>query len=427
MNSRLAYFPRILDYELDELLSGLAALSIEGPKAVGKTATAMQRARTVHRLDDPAEADLARADPQRLTTGDPPILIDEWQRVPAVWDAVRRAVDEDPSPNRFLITGSASPTGPPTHSGAGRIVRLRMRPLSLAERGLATPTVSLAELLSGRMADLGGESAVDLSGYADEIVSSGFPAIRLLPARARRAQLQSYIARIVDRDFEEQGHPVRRPDSLRRWLTAFGAATSTTATHETIRAAATGSESDKPARSTANMYRDTLEKLWILDSVPAWSATRNFIARLAQPDKHHLTDPALVTTLLGLDAGALLGGESGGVRIPRDGTLLGHLFESLVTQSVQVYAQRAEASVRHLRTKAGRQDIDLIIERADGRVIALEVKLGRTVTDDDVKHLLWLRKSIGSDLLDAIVVTTGTHAYRRQDGIGVVPASLLGP
>jgi hypothetical protein len=131
----MAYLRRIIDDEIDELFASLAALSVEGPRAVGKTETALQRASTVRRLDDPLQASLVRADPARVSVGDPPILIDEWQRVPTTWDAVRRAVDADASPGRFLMTGSASPDSPPTASGAGRIVRLRLRPMSLLERG----------------------------------------------------------------------------------------------------------------------------------------------------------------------------------------------------------------------------------------------------------------------------------------------------
>ena len=137
------YTQRILDDELDELLPELAAIAIEGPKAVGKTATAERRAATVHRLDVPEIRSIAAADPTVLLTDQPPILLDEWQHVPAIWDAVRAAVDRDPTPGRFLLAGSATPTKPPSHSGAGRIVRVRMRPLSLAERGLGEPTVSL--------------------------------------------------------------------------------------------------------------------------------------------------------------------------------------------------------------------------------------------------------------------------------------------
>lgn len=423
----MSYVRRILDDELDELLRGVGAVSIEGPKAVGKTATALQRGRAVHRLDDEGQREIARAEPARLTAGEAPVLIDEWQRLPESWDAVRRAVDEDPSPNRFLLTGSATPADPPTHSGAGRIVRVRMRPLSLSERGLARPTVSLSELLHGTRPALAGAVDVTLRDYVEEVVASGFPAIRSLRGRARRAQLDSYIARVVDREFQEAGQQVRNPDMLVRWMRAYAAATATTATLETIRDAATAGEQSKPSRPAVLNYRSVLQRLWLLDPVPAWAPTRNPIARLAQPDKHHLADPALAATLLGVSVEALLQGDDAGVDIPRNGTLLGHLFESLVTQSVRVYAQQAEADVRHLRTKNGRHEIDLVVVRPDQRVVAFEVKLSRTVGDADVKHLLWLREQIGADLLDAAVLHTGPEAYRRTDGIAVIPAVLLGP
>lgn len=135
----------------------------------------------------------------------------------------------------------------------------------------------------------------------------------------------------------------------------------------------------------------------------------------------------LAVTLLGTSADALLAGDDAGIEFPRDGTLLGHLFESLVTQSVRVYSQAAEAKVRHLRTKAGRHEVDVIVVRPDGRVVAIEVKLKRTVHDDDIRHLAWLHEQIGDDLLDAMIVTTGPRAYRRPDGVAVVPAALLGP
>ena len=420
------YVRRVVDDELDDLLSGVTAVALEGPKAVGKTATALQRARTVHRMDDPAQSEIAAADPARLLTGEAPILIDEWQRVPSSWDLVRRAVDQESSPNRFLLTGSANPENPATHSGAGRIVRVRMRPMSLAERGLGPPKVSLSAMLSGEHPALNGESSVTLGDYTREIVASGFPAIRSLRGRALRAQLEGYVASVVDKDFQELGYAVRNPELLRRWMRAYAAASSSTATLETIRDAATSGEGAKPSRDSVLAYRSALERLWLLDPVPAWLPSRNQIARLARPDKHQLADPALAVSLLGITEEALLRGEDAGSDIPRDGTLLGYLFESLVTQSVRVYAQAGEAEVRHLRTKNGRHEVDLIIVRPDQRVVAVEVKLARSIGDDDVKHLLWLRREIGDDLLDAMVVSTGQHAYRRNDGIAIVPAALLG-
>jgi predicted AAA+ superfamily ATPase len=210
-------------------------------------------------------------------------------------------------------------------------------------------------------------------------------------------------------------------------MTAYAAATSTTASYDTIRDAATSGEGDKPAKTTVQPYRETLERLWIIDPVPAWQPVRNSIRRLTAPPKHHLADPALAARLLGADADALLAARPLGPPMPRDGVLLGHLFESLVTLSVRVFAQAAEASVRHLRTRGDQREIDLIVERGDHRVVAIDVKLSQRVDDRDVRNLRWLAGVIGDDLLDAVVVTTGRAAYRRPDGIGVVPAALLGP
>ncbi|WP_420621917.1 ATP-binding protein [Candidatus Poriferisodalis sp.] len=419
------YIPRILDTELDELLTGLPAISIEGPRAVGKTETATRRAKTVHRLDDARTTEIIRAEPERLTLGKPPILIDEWQRMPTSWDLVRRAVDRDRTPARFLLTGSAAPTAAPTHSGGGRIVTVRMRPMSLAERGISEPTVNISGLLSGQRPRLDGASQVRLGDYAAEIVNSGFPALRGNPERLCRAELDGYIHRIIDHDFDDLGLRIRDRGSLRRWMTAYAAATSTSASFATIRDAATPGEPDKPARSTTISYRAALEQLWMIEEIPAWLPTRNRLRRLAASPVHQLADPALAARLLGIGTEALLEGADGGRSIPRDGTLLGALFESLLTLSVRVYAQANEARVAHLRTRGGEREIDLILERADGRVAALEVKLSATVDDEDVRHLRWLADRLGPDLLDAAVITTGSEAYRRNDGIGVIPAALL--
>jgi hypothetical protein len=423
------YLPRVIDEELDELHSGLPALALEGAKGVGKTATAVRRAATVHRLDDRDQRMIAQADPSRLVAGPKPVLIDEWQRVPETWDVVRRAVDDDGAPNQFLLTGSASPLGgiASTHSGAARIVSLRMRPLTLAERGLGDVTVSLRALLAGGRGPVSGQAEVSLERYTEEILASGFPGLRHLSGRQLRAQLDGYLRRIVDHDFTEMGRSVRNPAALRRWMTAYAAATSTTASYETIRDAATSGEGEKPAKTTTQPYRDILERLWIIEPVTGWLPTRSHIARLSAPPKHHLVDPALAARLLGAGTDALLEGRALGPPIPRDGTLLGHLFESLATLCVRVYAQAAEAETRHLRTKAGEREIDLIVERDDHRVVAIETKLARTVDDRDVRHLLWLREQMGDDLLDEVVLTTGAEAYRRRDGIAVVPLALLGP
>jgi uncharacterized protein len=426
-NGSVEYRRRVLDNELDELLDGLAAISIDGPKGVGKTTTAAQRASTVFMLDRPEVAEIVAADPSRLAAAKPPVLIDEWQRLPFVWDEVRRAVDASPTPGRFLLTGSASPATTETHSGAGRIVPLRMRPLTLYERGVGEPTVSLAALCQGGRPDLSGVSDVGLEEYVDELLASGLPGVRNAAGRARRELLDGYLRFVIDRDFEEAGHPVRNPAALRRWMAAYAAATSTTASYETIRDAATSGEGDKPARSTTMPYRDTLERIWIVDPVPAWSPAEGYLSRLVQSPKHHLADPALAARLVGATRDTLLSGNEVTPSVPRSGTVLGALFESLVTLSVRVFAQACECRVSHLRTRGGDHEVDLIVERDDGAVVAIEVKLDQTVDSRDVRHLRWLSDELGDRLIDAFVVTTGTEAYRRRDGIGIVPAALLGP
>jgi predicted AAA+ superfamily ATPase len=424
------YRPRVVDDELAQVVGQLPAIAIEGAKAVGKTASALQHARTVHALDDPEQLEVAMADARRLLDGERPVLIDEWQRIPAAWDLVRRAVDAPGArAGSYLLTGSALP--PPdatTHSGAARIVSVRMRPLTLAERGVAEPTVSLASLLRGNRPQLEGESQVRLDGYVREILASGFPGLRGLSGRPLRAQLDGYLDRLLDYDFGAAGGKVRNPAGLRRWLRAYAAASSLTASYETIRDAATGGEGQKPARSTTIPYRDVLERLWVLDPVEAWLPTRGHLRRLAAAPKHQLVDPALAARLVDVGAPALLGGDNVNPAIPRAGTFLGALFESLVTLDVRVYAQAVEARVKHLRTASGEHEIDLIVERSGGHgVLAVEVKLKSVVDEADFRHLRWLQDRLGDEFLDGVVVTTGTNAYRRRDGFGVVPAALLGP
>lgn len=421
------YTNRVIDAELDRMLDELPAVALVGPKAVGKTATAQRRATTVVDLSDPDETDLVGADLRRVARLRRPVLVDEWQVIPRVWDVVRRAVDDGAEPGAFLLTGSATPAERPMHSGAGRIVQLRMRPMTLAERGTAVPMVSLASLLAGA-GTVEGESTCTLEDYADEVVGSGFPGLRHLSPRATRDALDTYLRLVVERDFPEAGREVRRPGTLRAWMRAYAAATSTTASYTEILDAATAGEPDKPARTTTIAYRETLERIWLLEEVPAWVGAGSPLTALGRSPKHHLADPALAARLLGVSAENLLERPNpDGAPIARRGSLFGALFESLVTLCVRVYAEAAGATVSHLRTHRGEHEVDIVIERDDGRVLAIEVKLGTTPSDRDVRHLHWLAERLGPDVVDSVVVTTGRAAYRRPDGIAVVPLALLGP
>lgn len=423
-NRTTAYLPRVVDDELDTLLAGLSAISIEGPKAVGKTATASRRAATIFNLDDAADHEVAVADPTRLVTSPIPTLIDEWPRMPNSWNLVRRAVDQDRRPGRFLLTGSANPDVPGLHSGAGRIVPLRMRPLTLSERGVGVPTVSLAGVLAGQREILG-TTDLRLEQYVHEILASGFPGLRGLAPRPLGAALDGYIARIVQKDFAQMGRPIRNPAALLAWLRAYAAATSTTAATETIRTAAGEAG---PSRPTVTPYDEILRSLWVVDPIRPWyPARKSALRRIVGVEKHHLADPALAARLIGVNAQALLAGRSVGPAIPRTGTLLGSLFESLAALSVRVFAQAAEARVSHYRTKAGEREIDFIVEGPDNRILPIEVKLAQVIEDGDVRHLTALRRDLPDDVVDLMVLTTGTTAYRRRDGVAVVPLGLLGP
>ncbi len=421
----MEYRRRVLDDTLDELFPHIAALALEGAKGVGKTATASQRAKTTLSLSDPGQREALTANLERVVQVPAPVLIDEWQLQPAVWDRVRRAVDDDSTGGRFLLTGSAGvPAGVGIHSGAGRIGRLRMRPLAISERGLTRPTVSLAALMSGERPVVAGHSPVDVPTYVDEILRSGFPGIRALPERARNFQLDRYIARIIERELPENGVRVRRPSALRAWLAAYGAATATDASYTTILDAATSGDHDKPARGTVDSYREQLTRLFILEPLPAWIPVFNPIARLTHAPRHHLVDPAIAARLVGVGRDGLLRGDRAA---SATGTWLGALFESLATQSIRVYANALNATTAHVRTKDGAREIDLIVEGPDRRVVAIEVKLAPTVSDHDVRHLNWLQTRLGEQLADRIVITTGPVAYRRADGVAVIPLALLGP
>jgi predicted AAA+ superfamily ATPase len=420
MRSQSDYLQRTVDLELDELLPMAPAIALDGPKGVGKTKTALRRATMAWLLDDQDQRDLLAGDPQFDTAPkNGTLVIDEWQNQPAVWDTVRRQVDFGAAPGRFLLTGSATPVrGVDTHSGAGRILSLRMRPMGLHERGSTVPTVSLRRLIAGDHGPIDGESTFTLSDYFEAIEESGFPGVQELAPRPRRNQLDGYLQRVVDRELPNQGLAIRRPETLRRWLAAYAAASSTTAAYSRILDATTAGDGSQPSKVTTIAYRDHLSQLWLLDPIPGWSHSRSPMARLQQAPKHQLADPALAARLLNLSAASLA--TASGAH------MAGPLFESLATLTVRVAAQAAEARVGHLRTGNGDREIDLVLEGPEGQVVAIEVKLAAAVTEADVRHLLWLRDQRPQETVDLVVITTGRRAYRRADGVVVVPLALLG-
>lgn len=420
---RNGYRRRVVDDELDELLAQLPAILLDGLKGVGKTATAQRRCVTQRHLDDEATSTVVAADPRVILADEAPVLLDEWHRVRSVWDVVRRAVDTSPRAGRFLLTGSLPDAS--SHSGAGRITSVRMRPLTLEERGCATPTVSLRALMAGE-ATVAGRSDIDLAGYVAEIILGGLPGLRHLSGRAHTVALDGYLNQIAEHDLPTAGFAVRHPTTVLAWLRAYAAATGTTASWEKIRGAATASTDAIPARTTTQPYIELLTALRILDPVPAWTPSTNRFAGLVAAPKHHLADPALAGRLLKTSVDQLLSGAAPEPVVGRQGGLLGGLFESLVALTLRVAAQHGGAEVFHLRTQGGRHEVDFIIEGPSG-VVGIEAKLSGSVHDHDVRHLLWLRDRLGDRCADTVVVHTGPEAYRRPDGVAVIPLALVGP
>lgn len=421
----MEYLKRLVDDQLDELLKALPAIAIQGARGVGKTTTARIRAGSVFQLEKTTDQTLVQADARIILEEEAPVLVDEWLQVPEVWNVVRTAVDEERVPGRFILTGSASPArDAKIHSGAGHILPISMRPLSLYERKLCQPTVSFAELLQGSQPQISGSSPLRPKDYIKEIVASGFPGIRQSPPENRQQQLEAYIDLAVERDLPKLGYTVRKPHVLRSWLSAYAAATATAVSFADILAAATTGEPKKPTRTTILSYREMLTRILLLDPLPAWAHARSPLPQVIKAAKHHLVDPALAAALIGVNAKSLLSGKASKIE---DRTLAEALFESLVTLSVRVLAQHAGAKVYHLRTFGSEQEVDLIVEKPDGSILAIDTKLSTQVTDKDAHHLVWLDKELGARVLDRVIINTGDYAYRRPDGIAVVPLGLLGP
>jgi predicted AAA+ superfamily ATPase len=426
-------YERLVEPYISDLLTELPAIAVEGLKGIGKSVSAKRLAGAIFELDQERDRELVTNDMTIISRETPPVLLDEWQRAPSVWDYVRREVDGSGNPGSFLLTGSARNTNLDIHSGAGRIYRMRMFPLSIQERGFETPTVSIGALLSSDTpfsAKISGETDVSFSKYMEEILCSGLPAIRNYSPGRRKLMLGTYLDYLLSHEFRQQGIKVRHPATLLRWLKAYAAATSGNAGYGEILDASTPGEGEKPAAKTTIAYREALENLWIIDELPMWLNGESYFARLKRSPKHYLSDPALTAYLLGLDLEMLTrptpaAKQSSTVFDARYGGITGRLFESLIQLSLRTYASVNDAELSFFATRNQDHEVDFIVQRGD-KIVAIEVKMSLAIEDNDVKHLKWLRGKLGERLTDAVVICTGPLAYRRDDGIAVVPGALLG-
>ena len=411
------YRPRLVEPALDEYLEQLPALLVTGPRAAGKSTTLRRRAATAVRLDRAAEAAAFLADPDAALRGMPePVLLDEWQNAPGVLGAVRRAVEADPRPGRFLVTGSVNAElENQVWPGTGRLTRVAMYPMTVREQlARVRGPGFLEQLAAGDQLRLPPDSP-DLRGYVELALRSGFPDAALnLSGRPREAWLDSYIADLLTHDVEQvDGTSTRgrRRDAqrLRRYFEAYALNSAGIADEKTIYDAAGVN------RLTAAAYEDLLEDLLIAERVPPWSSNR--LKRLVQQPKRYLVDPALIAAGLRLDADGVI----------RDGDMLGRVIDTFVAAQV-----RAEASVsaerpriHHLRTKEARQEVDLLLELAGRRLIGIEVKAGAAPDRNDAKHLAWLRDRHDADFVAGVVFHTGPRLYEIDDRIVAAPISAL--
>lgn len=404
------YQARLVDGLLEQLMADFPAVLITGPRATGKTTTTARHARSVVRLDRQADAEAYRADPDSvLARQAEPVLLDEWQAVPEVLGAVKRSVDQDPRPGRFVITGSVRALlSAETWPGTGRLQTLPMYGLTVAELQGRPDKRPFLDVLAGGGVPPGPQGPPDLAGYLDLALAGGYPEPLLLrPERSRARWLESYVEQLITRDAPDLQHG-RDPDRLRRYFEAVALNTAGFVEQTTL-ANAAGVD-----KRTAAAYEQLLRNLLVLHALPAW--TTNRLKRLVRGPKRHLTDVALLTGAVGVDTAAVLA----------EGDLLGRVLETFVLTQLraELPACRTRPRLYHLRQEQGRREIDIVAELGGHRIIGIEVKAGAP-TRTDARHLEWLRDEYDDRFLAGVILHTGPHRYELGDRITAAPIAAL--
>ena len=418
------YLPRLIDQQVDTYLQTFGAVCIEGPKWCGKTWTSAHHSKSAINIGDPAgnfqNRQLAELSPELVLEGDTPRLIDEWQEVPPLWDAVRYKVDQTSVRGQFILTGSATPNHKGIlHSGAGRIGRLRMRPMTLYENGVSSGQVSLEALCQGKLSPvMTGE--VSLETLVDAIVRGCWPgSLGLTLAQAALLPLE-YLHAIINDDVYRIDGIKRDTAKMRLLLRSLARNESTTATNRTlVRDIKAVDDADIDANTVAS-YLDIFRRLFLIDDQPPFAANIRSSVRLKQAEKRHLCDPSLACALLGATPASLIG----------DLETLGFLFEALCERDLRIYAESFGGQMYHYQDYKG-QEVDAVIERPDGQWCAIEIKLGAGQIDAAAANLLKLRAQIADEpqgkppVVCAVVCGMANAAYKRPDGVFVVPLTAL--
>jgi len=412
------YLKRFTDKALQNRLKESGAILITGPKSCGKTETAVQAAKSIVRMDTDDEIrSLMEINPKAALTGTVPRLIDEWQEYPQIWNYVRREIDDRKKRGQFILTGSANPEERARlHSGAGRFSVIRMRPMSLFEKGWSSGEVSLNKIIKGGKP---GSAQVDftLDELAEKIIIGGWPNLIGAGAKAALRFMQDYIDLIAEVDISRFGGKKRDPQKIKRLMQSLARNISTECSISSL-ANDTGGSQDKIYDETISEYLEALERLMVIEHLPAWNTHIRSSDTLRKAPKRHFTDPSLAAGALGLSTG----------KIVSDLNYFGLLFESLVIRDLRIYAEVNDGKVYHYRDSRD-MEVDAIIEYPDRTWAAFEVKMGFSAQNAAAERLLAFAKKIDQEKMGPpaalTVITANGAACRRKDGVNVVPLQVL--
>jgi hypothetical protein len=417
----MGYTKRVVERQLDDALAVSGAVLIEGPRGCGKTSTGMQRAASVVRFDTDEQArQLARVAPQVLLAGDNPRLIDEWQLVDSIWNQVRLTVDSRQEKGTFILTGSAASTDEKTkHSGAARIMRLKMRPMTLFETGFSNGAVSLEQLLTGE-GDFATTNKISFEALIDEICRGGWPAYLGLEVSKVLPALRSYIADLERTDFTLLDGRRKSAATVKRVLKALARNVGSDISIAKLTEEITLQEPVQIKSETVGDYVGVLTSLMVVENLQPWSTHLRSKDRVLGADKRYFVDPSLAVAILGASPASLL----------KDLNTLGFLFENLVIRDLRVFAESFGADVAQYRDSSG-LEVDAIVTSPSGDWAAFEVKLGPAAIDAAAANLLKFKKRVDSakcgEPKRLAVITTGDYSYVREDGVAVISIGTLGP
>ena len=419
------YRNRVVDSILQEKLEGKGAVLIEGPKWCGKTTTAEQIARSVLYMDDPQSKEqnvnMAALNPKRLLNGETPRLIDEWQIAPKLWDAIRFEVDHRDDLGQFVLTGSAVPpdTKEITHSGTGRFSWLMMRPMSLYESGESTGEVSLSRLFEGK-GEVDGESKLDLERIAFLICRGGWP--RSIDMRDKIALNQAidYYDAVVHSDINRADGVEKNPERVKRLMRSLARNQGQQIANTAIAADIAVNDESTINQETVAGYISALKKIFVVEDMPAWNPNLRSKSAIRTSDTRYFVDASIAAAALGVGPNDLI----------NDLNTMGFLFETMCVRDLRVYAEALGGNVYHFRNKAG-LECDAVVHLRNGSYGLIEIKLGgEKLIREGVETLTSLTESIDTSKMKEpafrmILTAADQYAYRREDGICIVPVGCL--